>query len=502
MEVNKKFEVLEKKEINTEERSVVAWGNRPVLDRDQELVAADAKWELANFRKNPVLMLSHNYSHPPVGRILWAKATPDGLRFKAQFAKTQAGEELWTLYRDGIMSAFSIGFIPLKWEEPEEIKSGGPRRIFKQLELLEISCVSVPSCPAALVELQSAGQIKTKGISDVIELIIKESPNDQEQTEEKAVEEEVAAGTDSDGQEEKEVVLVIEGPEDVVNRDATVNIDDVDVSVEKAEIVNKPETTDNYHHVPVRSKNDFVSESFRTIDISADQGIKAVIGKLKSEPEGSTKIQKYLFDVEKWSMDEAKKWVEDHKKEAEPEIEKEPEKDCDCEEFSGEDAVCAACGGRRKPKKSEEDEKSLSDEISRMVREEFEKNMQAFLDSKTANQESPNEEDSFDDNISLLVDKIGKSGRVLSDRNRRLVQDAISMLSSLLESTAPNSDDDDDDEEKIAPEPEIEFVVENKDLSLDDVTKALADIVNSKMSQINLDAMVLESIKRVKGEVF
>jgi len=75
-----------------------------------------------------------------------------------------------------------------------------------------------------------------------------------------------------------------------------------------------PETTDKYHHLPVKDKGLFVETSFRTIDISKDEGIKAVIGKLKSDPDGSTHVQQYLFDVDKWSMSEAEKWVSDHKK--------------------------------------------------------------------------------------------------------------------------------------------------------------------------------------------
>jgi len=77
-----------------------------------------------------------------------------------------------------------------------------------------------------------------------------------------------------------------------------------------------PETTEKYHHIPVKSKELFVETSFKTIDISKDQGIKAVIGKLKSDPDGSTHVQQYLFDVDKWSMSEAEKWVSDHKKRA------------------------------------------------------------------------------------------------------------------------------------------------------------------------------------------
>jgi hypothetical protein len=82
----------------------------------------------------------------------------------------------------------------------------------------------------------------------------------------------------------------------------------------------KAETKDKFHHIPVKSKELFVPGSFRTIDISVSKGIKAVIGKLKSDPKGGTVTQKFLFDVNKWTMEEAKAWVKEHSKKTIAEI--------------------------------------------------------------------------------------------------------------------------------------------------------------------------------------
>jgi len=79
-----------------------------------------------------------------------------------------------------------------------------------------------------------------------------------------------------------------------------------------------PEETENFVHVPVRDAGLFVDNSFRTIEIDADKGIKAVIGKLKSDPKGSTKVQKFIFDKSKgWTLEKAKAWVNEHKDAAE-----------------------------------------------------------------------------------------------------------------------------------------------------------------------------------------
>lgn len=82
-----------------------------------------------------------------------------------------------------------------------------------------------------------------------------------------------------------------------------------------------PEETKDYIHIPISDAGIFVDDSFKTITISASQGIKSVIGKLKSDPEGSTKVQKYLFSKEKgWTMTKAKAWVKEHSKSYEREL--------------------------------------------------------------------------------------------------------------------------------------------------------------------------------------
>jgi hypothetical protein len=78
-----------------------------------------------------------------------------------------------------------------------------------------------------------------------------------------------------------------------------------------------PEETEGFIHVPVDHAADFVQGSFRTITIDADKGIMAVVGKLKTDPEGSMHIQSFLFDKSKeWTMMKAQAWIELQKKSA------------------------------------------------------------------------------------------------------------------------------------------------------------------------------------------
>jgi hypothetical protein len=79
------------------------------------------------------------------------------------------------------------------------------------------------------------------------------------------------------------------------------------------------EETDEYIRHRVRPPEDFLPDEFKTVDISAEQGIVSIMGKLKPEnvPEGndadSMVVQNVMFDKTKdWDMEKAKKWVADH----------------------------------------------------------------------------------------------------------------------------------------------------------------------------------------------
>jgi len=73
------------------------------------------------------------------------------------------------------------------------------------------------------------------------------------------------------------------------------------------------EVTANYIRSGRRSVDEFELESLRTIVISEDLGIKAVVGK----PKGKTTMEvvSYLFDASKgWTLEKAKDWFERHQR--------------------------------------------------------------------------------------------------------------------------------------------------------------------------------------------
>jgi phage FluMu protein Com len=82
-----------------------------------------------------------------------------------------------------------------------------------------------------------------------------------------------------------------------------------EVEVEEARI----DITKNYIRIRIKEPKEFVQDSFKTIILSKKDNIKAIIGKLTSDPNGSTHIQAVLFSKDSWDKEKAKKWVKENK---------------------------------------------------------------------------------------------------------------------------------------------------------------------------------------------
>jgi cation transport regulator ChaB len=68
--------------------------------------------------------------------------------------------------------------------------------------------------------------------------------------------------------------------------------------------------SEDYYRYRVENSKKFQKDSFKTILLGKDKGIKAIVGKIKGAT--SMTVQTLLFDKEKFNEQEAKKWVEQH----------------------------------------------------------------------------------------------------------------------------------------------------------------------------------------------
>jgi HK97 family phage prohead protease/HK97 family phage major capsid protein len=120
------------------------------IDRHGDVVPASV-WEkgMENYLKNPVILAYHKHDEP-VGRMVEHRVDDKGLWIKVRVSA--AAEDVFNLVKDGILTAFSIGFRILD----AEYNSALELFMVKELELHEISVVSVPANQNTLFSLSKA----------------------------------------------------------------------------------------------------------------------------------------------------------------------------------------------------------------------------------------------------------------------------------------------------------------------------------------------------------
>lgn len=118
---------------------IEGYANTSTKDRVGDVVMPEAfRKSLATFLKNPVLLANHDWNDP-CGKILSAEITDKGLYVKARISDTRP--DIKTLINEGCLSTFSIGYNEIDADFDESTKT----KYVKELELLEISVVTVPA---------------------------------------------------------------------------------------------------------------------------------------------------------------------------------------------------------------------------------------------------------------------------------------------------------------------------------------------------------------------
>lgn len=181
MDLIKRVFVSELKGIDEKENTLTAYVSTNTVDRMDEALDP-AGMDASNYKKNPVVLWAHDYSLPPIGKALWVKRDGVGILSKVKFASTAFAQEIFQLYKEGFLKAFSVGFIPKEVQEHDEdedddkkCNSGKkPQRTFKKWELLEYSAVPVPANPDALALAMQKGILKTEALIKALQPEVKE----------------------------------------------------------------------------------------------------------------------------------------------------------------------------------------------------------------------------------------------------------------------------------------------------------------------------------------
>jgi HK97 family phage prohead protease/HK97 family phage major capsid protein len=114
-------------------------------------VVPSSVWDkgMTNYLKNPIVLAYHDHDDP-VGRVVEHKVDSTGLWVKARISA--AAEEVFNLIKDNVLTAFSVSFRVLD----AEYNSVAELFIIKELELIEISVVSVPCNQDTLFSLSKS----------------------------------------------------------------------------------------------------------------------------------------------------------------------------------------------------------------------------------------------------------------------------------------------------------------------------------------------------------
>jgi len=178
-------------------------GSDDTIDRHGDRINPKG-WVLDNFKKNPVIMLNHNYEQFPIGKAINVRRKENALFFDVQFSKTlELAKQAFNLVKEGIMNAWSVGFLPL------EFAKAGSDYTIEKMELLELSLVGIPANPNALSNSQKTLIKKFEEIMENTKEIKKDVINTsekQEKTENEADKEVVVKEKEEKQEEKKEEI--------------------------------------------------------------------------------------------------------------------------------------------------------------------------------------------------------------------------------------------------------------------------------------------------------
>lgn len=220
-------------------------------DRMNDVVEPTAFEEtLKQYMTNPIVLLQHDMDKP-IGNVVEASIDEKGLFIRAKI--TEDTDWVFSKLKNGVLRTFSIWYRVKDFETVENVNSDGDysyTNIIKSLELFEISLVSVPANPFALIKSFDSC---FKAEEEIEEEKADETVTESEETEEKVEsEEEVkeeekteeSENTEKEESEEKEEFENIFDDEKKEEAKEESEEETKDVEEEKEEIPNEEAETE------------------------------------------------------------------------------------------------------------------------------------------------------------------------------------------------------------------------------------------------------------------
>ena len=148
--MSRAYSLFHVKSLDSDKREISGLATSPETDRQGDVVEPSGA-----VYKLPIPLLWGHDHNKPIGEVVAAKTTSEGIEVQAKLAKTATPgtlkdrlDEAWESLKIGLVRGFSIGFNPL---EVEPIPGSYGSR-FKRWEFLELSAVTIPANQAATIQ--------------------------------------------------------------------------------------------------------------------------------------------------------------------------------------------------------------------------------------------------------------------------------------------------------------------------------------------------------------
>ncbi len=179
-------------------------------DRMNDVVEPTAFEEtLKQYMTNPIVLLQHDMDKP-IWNVVEASIDEKGLFIRAKI--TEDTDWVFSKLKNGVLRTFSIWYRVKDFETIENVNSDGEynyTNIIKSLELFEISLVSVPANPFALIKsfdscFKAEEEMETKEEEKPVETVAESEPTEEKVEEESVKEEEVVEESETEEKEESQ----------------------------------------------------------------------------------------------------------------------------------------------------------------------------------------------------------------------------------------------------------------------------------------------------------
>lgn len=152
------------------------------VDRDNDTINPSG-WDVKNYESNPVVMWSHSYSQPPLGKAISLTKDEKGLKSTVEFTPkgmSPFNDMIFEMVKGSFIRSVSVGFRPIEYTQAKD--ESRPYGVdFKKQELLEYSLCSIPSNQECLIGAASAG-IDIKPMTDWALKFLSDSDDPQVRT--------------------------------------------------------------------------------------------------------------------------------------------------------------------------------------------------------------------------------------------------------------------------------------------------------------------------------